>query len=369
MYSLTFLLIGSVLGSDLCSQESSCESCYSTSLLCHWCKEIPSESGSPGSCHYKLSPKGCQVGDACTPDDCSARDTCSSCSMGGCKWCASVQKCVSPYSWTCAFPSNCLPNSECQRTQPEFIGYIEALPVWLILVLAAVYLCIVAVSVIGLYHLSRSTRETEEERLIERPPSKKWIFRGIATLWILSLIAAGAFLTVVTLFWPTAPQISMCNAELMWRDTFNMIVNSITTGRTTVESELLITVYNPNRISARVNSLNGNIYYKGSAVGTVDLGAVDAQAGSASDALGVLTFDGFEHIAEILYDFNVKHQLLLEFELFASFDIGKLGGFNIAAPRFQINVNNPPPQEHCKCKESSLSESEMSDANLDFEYE
>ena len=148
-----------------------------------------------------------------------------------------------------------------------------------------------------------------------------------------------------------------------------MIVNSITTGRTTVESELLITVYNPNRISARVNSLNGDIYYKGSAVGTVDLGAVDAQAGSASDALGVLTFDGFEHITEILYDFNVKHQLLLEFELFASFEIGKLGGFNIAAPRFQINVNNPPPQEHCKCKESSLWESEMSDANLDFEYE
>jgi hypothetical protein len=367
---LLIAFVTSGLATDLCSQESTCESCYSTSLLCHWCKDIPSESGSPASCHYKLSPKGCQVGDACTPDDCGARQTCSSCAMGGCKWCASAQKCVSPYSWTCAFPSNCLPNSECQRKEPEFIGYIQAIPSWLIALFAILYVGMTILTVLALYHLRKTmvpsrVVDIEEEALVARARSRKWLFRGIASLSVLALATVGAGLTLISLFWPSSPQISMCNAELMWSDTLNMIINTITTGRTTVESELLITVYNPNRIGARINTVNGNIYYKGSSVGTIDLNPLDAKAGSASDALGVLTFDGFDHITEIMYDFNIKHQLFLEFEMFVNFDIGKVGGFSLAAPRFQMNVNNPPPQEHCKCKETSLTQV----TGLDYEFE
>lgn len=147
----------------------------------------------------------------------------------------------------------------------------------------------------------------------------------------------------------------MCNAELMWKDALNMIINSVTTGKTTVESEVLITVYNPNRIDLTLHSVNGNIFYKGSDVGTIELNSIYANAGTASDGLGVISFTGFDRAAEILYDFNVGHKLLLEFELFVNFSIGSMGEFNLVAPRFVMNVNDPPPQEHCKCKDSSMS--------------
>jgi hypothetical protein len=172
---------------------------------------------------------------------------------------------------------------------------------------------------------------------------------------------------VISLYWPSAPEVSMCNAELMWGDTLNMIINSVTTGKTTVESEVLITVYNPNRIDLTIHSVNGNIYYRGGEVGTVDLSTVQANQGSASDGLGVISFNGFDRITEIFYDFNVKHKLLLEFELFVTFSVGPLRKMSLVTPKFVMNVNDPPPQEHCKCKDKLLLESTES-SMLDFEY-
>lgn len=372
---LVFYFIAVRVGSsNTCTQADTCEACYSSSFLCHWCKDIPPEStggGSKGSCHYKLSPHGCQVGDACSLDDCSERQTCSSCSMGGCKWCASAQKCVSPYSWTCALPSNCLPNSECQRTEPEFVGYLRAIPDWAIYVFTVVYGCIVTASIFGLYHLRRTLvsvagqyQPLQEEPDVSNIRSRIWLFRGIATVWILVAALVGVAFVLAALFWPSAPQLSMCNAQLMWSDTLNMIVNSVTTGKATVESELLITIYNPNRLGLKINSVNGNIYYKGTTVGSLDLASIDAQGGSASDGIGVMSFDGFDHITEMFYDFNVAHKLLLEFELFVNFDVGSMNGFSLAAPRFQMNVNNPPPQQHCKCKEFTA----PGLSQIDYEY-
>jgi hypothetical protein len=231
---------------------------------------------------------------------------------------------------------------------------------WVIYVFAVVYAGIVALSFAGIYHLRRAmvlslVTEEETDGLVSAASSviasRRCLFRGIAAFWILLVIAIGIIFAMVSLFWPSPPQISMCNAELMWSDTLNMIINSVTTGKTTVESEVLISVYNPNRIGAQINSINGNVYYKGSPVGTIELSPIDGQAGSVSDGLGVLSFDGFEHITEMFYDFNVAHELLLEFEIFINFTVGPMNALNVAAPRFQMNVNNPPPQEHCKCKD------------------
>lgn len=350
--------------SQECSESASCETCYASSFLCHWCKDISAPNATTtGSCHYKFSQFGCQVGDSCTADDCADRTTCSSCSLGGCKWCASVHRCVSPYSWTCAFPSNCAPNEECQRTQPEFIGYIRGLPTWMLYLLIALYISLITVSVATFYYayfaLVRLTLTTEESAALvsptdrdRQPASRLWLFRIISVSWTLLLLAIGVLFLLIVLFWPAPPEISMCNAQPMWSDTIKMIVDSVTSGKASVESEILITVYNPNRVSVALNSVSGNISYKGQIVGSVDLGPIDAQPGSAADGLGLVTFNGFDHITEMYYDFNVKHELMLEFELFVSFNVAGLGGFEVPAPKTRLNVNNPPPQKYCKCLET-----------------
>ena len=173
----------------------------------------------------------------------------------------------------------------------------------------------------------------------------------------MAVVAIGILFVMVSMYWPSPPDVSMCNAQVMWSDTINMIINTVTSGKANVESEVLITVYNPNRLGLTLNSVNGNIYYKGTDVGTVELDTIDAQAGSAADGLGVVSFDGFDHIAEMYYDFNVKHALLLDFEMFVNFSVAGFGGFNVAIPKLQLNVNNPPPQAHCKCVNGSSSPS------------
>jgi len=341
-----------------CSAQTACETCYSASFLCHWCKEVDG-----GTCHNKFSQYGCQVGDACSADDCSDRSTCSSCSLGGCKWCASIHKCVSPYSWSCALPSNCAPNDECKRTEPEFVGFLNGLPDWVIYVLFAVYLSLIFISIVTFILAYRSfvgsaSQDTtplvvsDENNATDPRSSRLWFFRIIAAAWTLVLIILGIIFILLALFWPAPPEVSMCNAQLMWSDTLNMIINSVTSGKASVESELLITVYNPNRVSLALNSVSGNISYRGQIVGTLDLGSVDAQPGSAADGLGVITFNGFDRITEMYYDFNIKHQLFLEFDLFVNFNIAGLGGFEIGVPKSRLNVNNPPPQKYCKCLEN-----------------
>jgi hypothetical protein len=189
-----------------------------------------------------------------------------------------------------------------------------------------------------------------------------WLYRFLILGWTITVLGIGLGFTAIALFWPAAPEVSMCNAELLWGDTLNMIFNTITSGKASVESEVLITVYNPNRIGITLNAVNGNIFYKGGQVGTVELAPIDAQAGSAADGLGVITFNGFDRIAEMYYDFNVKHKLELDFELFLNFSIGSFGGFSVGAPKIRMNVNDPPPQKHCNCLDNAAG-----DATYDFE--
>lgn len=352
----------SLLGGNICNSQGTCKSCYESSFICHWCKDIPPAYADiqNGSCHYKLSQFGCQVGDACSSDDCFERKTCSSCSLGGCKWCASANSCVSPYSWKCALPSNCLPNEECKRKTPEFVGFLNAIPVWLEVSMVIGYLILVVLSCVVSYFiyltLVQMPRGNEETTPLTTPSSysgtRMTIFKLGVILWGLVVLGFGCILLVVSFYWPTPPEVSLCNAELMWKDTMNMIIQTVTSGKATVESEILITVYNPNRLGLALNSLNGSIYYKAVPIGTLQLDQVEAVPGSATDALGVIAINGFDDIADMLYDFNVNHKLLLQFELFINFTTGGYT-LGISLPKFEVNVNDPPPQKHCNCTNST----------------
>jgi hypothetical protein len=174
------------------------------------------------------------------------------------------------------------------------------------------------------------------------------MFRILVTACVVGIVGVGVLFASLMFYWPTTPEVSMCNAELMWKDTITMIINSVTSGKASVESEILITVYNPNRLGGAIDSISGNVFYKSSPVGTLNIGEIDLVPGSASDSLGVLTFNGFDKISEIYYDFNVLHKLILEFELFVSVNIAG-NVLSTVVPKFLMNINDPPIQKHCKC--------------------
>jgi hypothetical protein len=260
---------------------------------------------------------------------------------------------------------------------PEFIGYQRGIPDWLIYTFIVVYVVILTLSGAALYYLYRVMRPgtyvqvpltPEQEQLVatRSTDSSGW-FRILAATWTLMVIAIGIVFLMISVYWPSPPEVSMCNAQVMWTDTMNMIINTVTSGKASVESEVLLTVYNPNRLGIELNSVSGNILYKGADVGSVSLGNIDAAPGSAADGLGVVKFDGFDRITEMYYDFNIKHDLWLEFELFVNFSVNGLGGIGLAIPKLQLNVNNPPPQKHCKCVNGTDLHFQSTASILDFE--
>jgi hypothetical protein len=177
---------------------------------------------------------------------------------------------------------------------------------------------------------------------------RRIVYKLIAITWSLGIVAIGIIFGIIGIYWPSAPELSMCNAQVLWRDTINMIINSVTSGKATVESELLLSVYNPNRVGITVKSVSGSVWYKSSSVGSISMDEIPIVPGSISDSLGVVSFNGFEKISEMYYDFNVNHALVLEFNLFVNLDIA---GYSVSTsvPKFQMNINEPPPQKYCKC--------------------
>jgi hypothetical protein len=280
--------------------------------------------------------------------------------MGGCKWCASSKRCVSPYSWECALPSNCVPNDDCKRIEPEFVGFQNQIPYWIIWAMIIVYVLIVIFSTVSLYvlHGLYVVHTTEAESSapltglgvseVGSRGSRSLAYRIIATTWSLGVIAIGIIFAIIGIYWPSAPELSMCNAEVMWKDTINMIINSVTSGKATVESEILLSVYNPNRMGGDIKSVTGDVYYKSSPVGSISMGELPIVPGSISDSLGVVSFNGFDKIAEIYYDFNVNHALVFEFDLYVNVNVA---GYSVSTgiPKFQMNINEPPPQKYCNC--------------------
>jgi len=126
--------------------------------------------------------------------------------------------------------------------------------------------------------------------------------------------------------------------------------------KTNVELETLISVYNPNRLNARIRDVSGDFFYKGNHVASIAIGQIDAPGGYVSDKLGVLTFSGFDQAVDMLYDMNINQQLILTSKVSTSFDVlfGTYSLFSLSTtlPEFEIDANKPPERSHCRCRGS-----------------
>jgi len=204
---------------------------------------------------------------------------------------------------------------------------------------------IIVFSAVALYVLFGVFVETPT---VQPATRRRIVYRLIAMSLSLGVVAIGIIFAIIGVYWPSAPELSMCNAQVMWKDTMNMIINSVTSGKATVESEILISLYNPNRFGGTINAINGDIFYKSIPVGSISINEMDLVSGAVSDSIGVITFNGFEQISDMYYDFNVNHHLMLEFDLFLNLNVA---GYNVntGVPKFQMNINDPPPQKFCKC--------------------
>merc|ERR1740117_1404497 len=116
-------------------------------------------------------------------------------------------------------------------------------------------------------------------------------------MWLMWLVAIAFIVAsgiILVLFSPHPPRTSICYDGVDWTG----IVKNINVGfgsRYYADYELLLSLYNPNRVDLNVTSLRGVVHFPvGSLdqheVGTVTLGDFFAKAGSITDTIGMLSF-------------------------------------------------------------------------------
>ena len=91
---------------------------------------------------------------------------------------------------------------------------------------------------------------------------------------------------------PRPPVIDYCNQETDWKSLIVNLESLISTDNKVYGSfEFLLSVYNPNRVDAYVESISGKLFYppeSGNQIGTIDISNWDIPAGSVSDGLAVI---------------------------------------------------------------------------------
>jgi hypothetical protein len=173
------------------------------------------------------------------------------------------------------------------------------------------------------------------------------------------MVSLGVVASGVTLLQPGIPEISVCNAEMMWKESLMSLAT-----RGSVNMEILISVHNPSRVlSAHVKSLDGLLNYrKLFPVGNFRLSNLTASAGFVSDQVGVMEIStSADYIAQMIYDFNVAHSLvftidplILDVELRLDLFGASRWTLPIVArlPPMLIDANKPPLQHLCQCNQT-----------------
>ncbi|EER04758.1 hypothetical protein Pmar_PMAR013291 [Perkinsus marinus ATCC 50983] len=185
-------------------------------------------------------------------------------------------------------------------------------------------------------------------------PCASCLYKTLGCCWAVGMVLLLVVSILIALAWPHQPVVNYCNVELVWNRTLAMVVESALV-KTDIEMESLVSIYNPNRLGARINQLSGNIYYKGAGIGTMALHNFEAPGGYVSDGLGLITYNALDRAAEMLIDYKWNKDLVLTVTGTISFDIlwpnsEVLTSLSASLPPAVINVNKVPDQRYCKCQ-------------------
>lgn len=191
------------------------------------------------------------------------------------------------------------------------------------------------------------------ERCVGRAYWVAWVF------WILAVPSLLIIGIVLVLHVPRAPVTSICYDGFDWTKIMNNI-EVYYTSKLYADYELLVSLYNPNRVDLNVTSLSGVVYFPphigGTQVGSILVQSFFAPAGYVTDIKGVLSFDMDKYVALNLGRNYQKGKLELGIDLSLGLEVKAHGLLVFWASRFDlqrsvVNVNAPSDRTYCKCEE------------------
>ena len=112
------------------------------------------------------------------------------------------------------------------------------------------------------------------------------------TTWILSL----STLFFIFCFFPKAPQFNVCSDQLAWKS----IIDGITSLKVEASFEILISIYNPNRLSLIMDGLEGKFKHDGDDIGIFTLPPSSSSSSTSSTTTTTTTIIYSQSITDVL---------------------------------------------------------------------
>lgn len=316
-FILLHTLFVSHIRADSCANFTACEGCYAASdenwvNYCHWCPD--------NTCHTIGSPYGCLTGISCQPPEpgpaCADFTDCDSCySLMHCHWCGNTNGCfaIGDLEYGCLWGTSCYANSECQRKGPEFKGYVGA-PLGLVFLVTFLFGLCCACGLGFLYVCSRfakSVRKARESHLrILNAQAAAGVSStypsNVGSIHMVDVFVANSFrfilyfaivLSVVfclilgglLFYFPNPPLVDSCSGEYDWKSLVAGIGSALENKQLEAQYEYLISIYNPTRLMLQIDSVAGQISYRGETLGTFSAHDLQTPPGSVADALVTLS--------------------------------------------------------------------------------
>jgi len=376
-----------------CASRNTCEDCYS-SYICQWCS---AETG----CYAK--PLGCTIGATCESNSCKSQTNCTSCyNTRGCHWCEDGCHAIGS-AYGCAYGVTCYSNGECLRKASAFQGYgpCETTTLVAVCVFVVTSLVMVLCGVRYRCNARRALRPShcrEEEEVTqtaeaspdmaeserrsaalanpEEPSQTSMIALNVEltrqTSAVLDLVRRGSRCITLcmvcgcclsvpaaiclavagVLYSPRDIEISYCNTKLDWLS----VIRSLQLVRATANFELLMTMYNPNRLDAHVTDIQGSFYdsIDNTKVASLTIKPFELTGGSLTDRLAVIEFVVSEWKALALGVEYSKGTLVLLADVNVTFEVWGwrrqlLWPLHYKLEDYAIAVNDPADRHLCNC--------------------
>ena len=169
------------------------------------------------------------------------------------------------------------------------------------------------------------------------------------TVSVAAIVAVGA-----AMFYPLPPSYTICNQAVNWKSTFQGMRQLGVRGDVT----LLISFYNPNRLTANIDNALAKFSWGNDYVGRWELEkglTLVSSAGDVVDYQMTIKFEPTLYNAYEMYQaYTYKHNLTLGMDLHISghLSLGRwvLHSFDSYYMPTQINCNAPSNRKWCKCK-------------------
>ena len=218
------------------------------------------------------------------------------------------------------------------------------------------------------YNQEEDNQEEEEEDNISNtfsnpsptsevmiPPSNpkfknaRILYNTCKVFYAISIITMITFTYLTFLFFPRIPVIDICNNEVEWQS----LIDGLTSLKVQASSQILVSIYNPNRIDFNLATFTGKISHDGDYIGTFELPEnIIIASQSIIDVLATVTITPDKWEALELTSEYYKGTLTVLLDVHASVGIPILEGYNYGYKDsdYVVHLNGAEgPRELCAC--------------------